>query len=76
MKKFNIEYTDTFGGEVNYAWVRRTTIAARTERGAIRAAKFWAGLTGVRCVKWECSDGTIDLRPVGSCTVLFIEEVA
>lgn len=24
--KFSVEYTDTFGGEANYAWVKRATI--------------------------------------------------
>jgi len=24
--KFDVEYTDTFGGEANYSWVRRTVI--------------------------------------------------
>ena len=24
--KFNVEYTDTFSGEANYAWVKRATI--------------------------------------------------
>ncbi len=23
---YNVEYTDTFGGEANYAWVRRATV--------------------------------------------------
>lgn len=23
---YNVEYTDTFGGEANYSWVRRATI--------------------------------------------------
>ena len=24
---YNIEYTDTFGGEANYSWVRRASVA-------------------------------------------------
>lgn len=24
--KFNVEYTDTYGGEANYSWVGRTTV--------------------------------------------------
>jgi hypothetical protein len=24
--KYNVEYTDTFGGEANYSWVKRKTI--------------------------------------------------
>lgn len=26
MNKYKVEYTDTFGGDANYAWVRRATI--------------------------------------------------
>jgi hypothetical protein len=26
MNKHNVEYTDTFGGEANYAWVRREVV--------------------------------------------------
>lgn len=26
MNKYMVEYTDTFGGEANYSWVRRETI--------------------------------------------------
>ena len=26
MNTYNIEYTDTFGGEANYSWVRRATV--------------------------------------------------
>lgn len=26
MNKYDVEYTDTFGGDANYAWVRRATI--------------------------------------------------
>ena len=32
--KFNIEVTDTFGGEANYCWVRRYTVRAKSFRGA------------------------------------------
>ena len=38
MKKdtFYVEVTDTFGGELNYCWVRRYAVKAKTERGAMR----------------------------------------
>lgn len=26
MNRYSVEYTDTFGGEANYSWVRRATI--------------------------------------------------
>jgi len=34
---FNIEVTDTYGGEANYCWVRRFTVQAKSFRGAIQA---------------------------------------
>jgi hypothetical protein len=73
MNTYNIEYTDTFSGEANYSWVLRHTIQAKNDRAAIRAAKAWTCLTGMRCVKTDYGD-LIDLRPVGCCTVLFITQ--
>lgn len=75
MNTYAIEYTDTFGGESNYSWVKRATIQARTDRAAIRAAKAAMGLTGIRCRKTDYGD-MIDLRPAGICTVLFITQTA
>ena len=72
--KFNCEYTDTFGGEANYSWVRRASIELpdnATDRQIVRAGKAALGLTGVKCKKWDSGD-FIELRPVGSCTVAFI----
>lgn len=67
-----IEYTDTFGGEANYAWVKRwSTRRELSERGLVRMAKAAAGLAGVRCRKENWGD-VIALYPVGCCTVLFI----
>lgn len=34
---FNIEITDTFGGEANYSWVKRYQVKASSFRGAITA---------------------------------------
>lgn len=31
---FQIEVTDTFGGEANYSWVRRHVVKAKSMRGA------------------------------------------
>ena len=90
MHTFNIEYTDTFGGEANYCWVKRATVTmpeltrygydgatnyGRTskifDRELMRRAKAAVGLTGVRGVRVSYGD-TIEFRPYGSCTVLFI----
>lgn len=71
------EYTDTFGGEANYSWVRRheaTFPADISDRALVRRAKAWAGLTGVPCRTENLGD-LIALYPQGSCTVLFISAV-
>lgn len=36
MQTFDIEVTDTFGGEANYSWVRRYTYKAKSMLGAIQ----------------------------------------
>ena len=45
MQTFNIEITDTFGGEANYSWVTRHSIKAKTERGAMRIIGRETGLS-------------------------------
>lgn len=68
-----IEYTDTFGGEANYSWVRRYfTRRTLTDAQAVRLAKSLVGLTGIRCTRESFGD-CIALRPAGHCTVLFID---
>jgi len=97
--EYEVEYTDTFGGEANYCWVKRATVtmpelthygytesttgqgiaingnyskANRAyERELMKRAKAAVGLTGVKGRKHDCGD-TIDFRPYGSCTVMFI----
>lgn len=69
------EYTDTFGGEANYAWVRRTRFRASdsvTDRALVARVKREFGLTGVPCRR-EVWGETIVLRPRGMNTVVFIE---
>jgi hypothetical protein len=71
MQSFSYEYTDTFGGEANYSWVRRGTVQARDLNHAARLARKELGLNGVRGRSVECSD-MLDWRPRGCCTVLFV----
>lgn len=67
-----IEYTDTFGGEANYSWVKRWSTARElSEAQLVRLAKRVAGITGVPCRRENQGD-TIALYPRGCCTVLFI----
>lgn len=72
--KFQLEYTDTFGGEANYSWVTRRTIEAPediSDLALVRRAKDAMGMNGVPCRREELGE-TIALYPRRSCTVLFI----
>ena len=79
--KYQIEITDTFGGEANYSWVRRHSIEVpdkATDLALVRRAKRKADWSGVRCKVSKYGD-IIEIRPQGVCCVLFIvpsEEVA
>ena len=78
---YNWEYTDIFGGEANYSWVRRGVVTVSERRSdtepmrnvelrLARAMKRAAGLSGVRGVSyWQ--GGNYEFRPYNSCTVLF-----
>jgi hypothetical protein len=43
--KYDIEVTDTFGGEANYCWVRRFSVQAKSPIGAIRIASRETGFS-------------------------------
>lgn len=68
---WDFEYTDTFGGQANYCWVKRGTVKAQTELSAVRRVKSELGLTGVSCKRSDYGD-TLELVPRGSTTVVFI----
>ncbi len=40
---YYIEVTDTFGGDLNYCWIRRYAVKATSERGAMRVVGNHAG---------------------------------
>jgi hypothetical protein len=70
---YEVEETDTFGGEANYCWVRRYSVrvhldTSRAQR--IRAIKAALGWTGERCHVSDYGD-LIDIRPVGRPVVAF-----
>jgi hypothetical protein len=71
---YNLELTDTFGGEANYSWVKRAQLDAPSDASRltlVRRAKAWAGLTGVRCEVSDHGD-LIQVRPRWQCVVLFV----
>lgn len=71
--KYNVEMTDTFSGEANYAWVRRMEIEApeaASTRALVRRAKQALGVTGPHSI--EDVGDVITVTPIASNTVIFI----
>jgi len=71
---FDLEITDTFGGEANYCWVVREKIALpahASKRQLVQKAKALAGWTGWRCKVHDFGD-LIRIEPQGACLVAFV----
>lgn len=76
MSKYKLELTDTFGGEANYTWVKRTTLELPEGAGDKWLGVFareWAGFTGVRCEVENDGNFGLVIRPRGMCQVLFVQ---
>lgn len=72
--KINVEVTDTFSGEANYSWVKRTEMElmdALSKYSIVRRVKKEIGWSGQRCLTVDYGD-SIELRPYGVCQVAFI----
>ncbi len=72
---YEVEHTDTFGGEANYCWVRRYQIPDGTRAALVRRAKALTGLTGHRCKVYDQGGDLIEIRPQGLCQVVFVSWV-
>ena len=73
--KIRAEFTDTYGGEANYAWVRKARFEVPdnlSDRAIVRRAKKALGLEGIRATRRENYGDQIWLWGIGGCTVLFI----
>ena len=73
--EMDVEYTDTFGGEANYCWVKRETLTLPvgiSDRAIMRRAKAAMGLTGCRGRVDNYGDG-FRFVPSRSCTVMFVQ---
>ena len=67
------EYTDTFGGEANYSWVRRATVEIpdnASKSQVSRLIKRELGISGLRGRVYDSGDFW-EFRPYGMCTVAF-----
>jgi hypothetical protein len=70
---WDVEYTDTFGGESNYSWVKRckVSVSPKARKGLLmRRAKAALGLSGLRGRTYHNSDFA-EFRPYGIATVVF-----
>ena len=77
MYQIEVEYTDTFGGEPNYNWVRRETIevkAGASKRQIMRMIKAFAGLSGVSGRSYSGGDHW-EFRPAGRATVVLAQVI-
>lgn len=64
------EVTDTFGGELNYSWVRRYRIRARSILGAVRKLHNAEGLN-FRKIWGDCDQATYQAK--GACIAASIQ---
>jgi hypothetical protein len=68
------EWTDTYGGDANYSWVKRATIKAdgdTSDLALMRRAKSALGLSGLRGRTYQRGD-MIEFRPYRMACVLFV----
>ena len=73
MCTWDIEVTDTFGGEANYAWVDRYAIRTPddiSDLALVRRIKSVAGYSGIR--GQTCINGDfVEIRFPSRCIVIF-----
>lgn len=75
--KYQIEITDTYGGEANYCWVKRLDIEVdedASDLSFIRKVKKAVGWNGIRC-RTDILCDIIQLTPQGMCQTMFITPV-
>ncbi len=70
---WNIEHTDTFGGEPNYCWCNRSELAipeTYNQSWIVRKVKEQLGWTGLRC-SVEDWGSYVTIRPTDRCEIAF-----
>ena len=75
MIKFSAEYTDTYGCEANYCWVRRVNFEMKedaTMRSVLQRARKELGLTGAKGDIVADFGDEYHWKPRGSCTILMV----
>ena len=70
--KVFVEFTDTFGGQPNYVWVRRATVELPcdiTNKAIMRRLKKAVGITGM-LGRSDAHGDTWEFRPYNLCAIL------
>lgn len=69
-----VEYTDTFGGESNYCWVRRAEFDCEcmSDLAIVRKAKSILGTGGLKANRNSFNAGDMMARYFNNATVMFI----
>ena len=73
MVTWDVEVTDTFSGEANYAWVERSKLRVPddiSDLALVRRIKSAAGYSGIRGRTWVAGD-YVEIRFPGRCVVIF-----
>ena len=73
MVTWDIEVTDTYGGEANYAWVRGYEIGVPddiSDLALVRRIKSVAGYSGIRGQTYVSGD-SVEIRFPARCVVIF-----
>ena len=73
MCTWDIEVTDTFGGEANYAWVDRYAISMPddiSDLALVRRIKSVTGYSGIRGRTYVSGD-FVEIRFPARCVVIF-----
>lgn len=74
MVTYDIEVTDTFGGEANYSWVHRYTLAmpdGHSRLALVRRVKLIVGWNGMRARVDDFGD-SMDIHPYRANMVCFV----
>ena len=71
MNTYQIEVTDTFGGDANYCWVRRYTFKAKSIRGSIQKLAKEEGKGRIKDYESGWDHARYNLK--GACICCFVD---
>ena len=74
MVTWDIEVTDTFGGQANYCWVYRHAISMPddiSDLALVRRIKSVTGYSGIRGRTYVVSGDSVEIRFPSRCIVIF-----